>query len=55
MSQLIDSYTDTQSEQNGVWNIAKPLNPFFLKQRIKDSWKVFRGESVAVHFKQSEN
>ena len=40
MSILIDSYLDTQSECNGKWYIAKPLNPFFLKQRIKDAWDV---------------
>ena len=52
MSYLIDVLTETTTEVDGVWVIAKPLPPLFW-QRVRDAWAVLMGRCLAVHFKET--
>lgn len=62
MSILIDdllNQTGVAQQFGNYWYIAKPYEGFYLKQRIKDAWRVLTGKSRAYHYmedqKENEN
>ena len=59
MSLLIDDVIKTFAKTNvcikGKWYIAKPIiGPVSFASKLKDAIKVFKGYSLAVHFKEDE-
>ena len=64
MSILIDQLLNNSQNEHAnfhgdsLWYMAKPLNyspeysPFL--KRVKDAWRVLRGSSIAVHYKEDE-
>jgi hypothetical protein len=37
------------------WVIAKPINPRWIKSRIRDAWKVLIGKAIAVRYFEDFN
>ena len=59
MSLLIDDVVKTFVKTNvcikGKWYIAKPIRgPISFASKLKDAIKVFKGDCLAVHFKEDE-
>ena len=59
MSLLIDdvvkTFVKTHICINGKWYIAKPIRgPISFASKLKDAVKVFKGDCLAVHFKEDE-
>ncbi len=49
MANLIDSYSEVQTEKEGKWVISRPLPGPFIA-RLKDAWLVLIGKADAVTF-----
>lgn len=46
-----DNLNDTHiQDNNGNWRVAKPIEGSSFFQRLKDAWRVLKGEYVAVKF-----
>ena len=53
MAHFIDSLVNTKAKYDSGWYIAKPMISD-IPSRIRDAWKVLRGEYIAVSFFHSK-
>ena len=37
-------------DKNGKWHLARPIEFSSILRRVKDAWKVLKGDYVAVKF-----
>lgn len=61
MSKLVDEFINEyyiignpMAKINDLWYMAKPLSYPTILERIKDCFRVLRGKSFTLHYKEDE-